>query len=189
MKKIMTLVFLMGASFQCFADEHGPANMKGDNIEFFEMQHAFSGKLFDHPFYAGFDHQPYGTNLVLRKNDKTLQARIEPRTSSEGEESKLSGILSEVISVEQTNVTMINLVSIQKNDDQSALFTFLLDEKNVMVLVKGESFENGHFLSPHFEATLGNNETLAWTFTGKSCLGYSANIAASILLATAHLKK
>lgn len=191
MKKLLTLIFLTAFSLSGVADEHGPATMKGEKIELFEMQHAFAGKINEYPIYAGFDHQPYGTTLVLRKNDKTLQTRLEPVAAVEGvsEGSKLLGVLSENVSADQKVQTKVSLLSLQRNEDQSALITYLVDDKNVTVLVRGESFENNHFIAPSFEATLADGERLTWKFSGQSCYGYSVNIAASILLANAHLKK
>lgn len=189
MKKLLALTMASAVSLAAFADEHGPASLKGESIELFEMDHAFAGKMHEHPVYAGFDHQPFGTSFVLRKNDKTLQTRIETPAPREGLDSKLYGELVEQINAEQSVTTIVSLKNIQRNEDQSALYIYEVDSEKVTVLVKGERFENNHFIAPSFEATLANGEALSWKFSGQSCFAYSANIAASILLAHTHLKK
>ncbi len=188
MKKIL-LTLTMVLANSVFAHEHAPAILKGETLELFEQEHAFAGKVLNSAVFAGFDHKPFGTTLVLRKNDKTLQTRIEPLAPREGIESKLLGVLTEQISAEESVVTTVSLQGIQRNEDQTALFKYLVDDKEVTVLVKGERFENNHFVNSTFTATLADGEVLVWTFSGESCFAYSANIAASILLAHTHLKK
>jgi len=188
-KNILTITAAIAFACSAFAHEHAPALLKGETLELFEQEHAFAGKVLNSAVFAGFDHQPFGTTLVVRKNNKTLQTRIETPAPREGLDSKLLGILTEQISAEESVVTTVSLQGIQRNEDQSALFNYLVDEKLVTVLVKGERFENNHFMNSTFTATLADGEVVSWTFSGESCFAYSANIAASILLAHTHLKK
>jgi len=177
----------LGFSGYTQASEDTPAKINGPEIELFERAHSFAGSIMETPVFGVFEENPFGAKVEIRRHGRTLTldlARVRNQYSGDIIEIQSSDGGSEVRDI----TTHIELVSIKKAGDNAGQIVLNIDGENVLVKVSGESFEQGHFQSPHFETTLGS-KTITFDFTGRACFGYSANIAMMILSTYVHLNK
>lgn len=184
MKMFATLLLSFAlVTASAYAHEHDPGTIKGDGIDLFEKNHAFAGQILENAVFGGFDHQPFGAKVTLRKGEKTLQFSLEESADT------YAGTISEMVTETGAPLTtQVELVKVVKTGAKSGEIILKLDQNEVVVKVVGQDFQNGHFIAPTYEATLGSKK-VQFHFTGQACFGYSANITMMILSSYAHLLK
>jgi len=181
-------VFLAVSVFSgvVFSHDHDPESILGKNISLFERDHAFSGEILSRPVYGAFEHNPYGSHLVFRKNDKNIELVFQ----LDRENNLYSAKIIEKIKNTETGETEALETSIVflglERENNEATLSYEIDGQRIDVKLQAQKFENNHFKNSVFSGAIGL-EKIQFVFSGYSCAGYSLNMAMMIFGVYAHL--
>jgi len=170
-----------------WAHEDVTSKIQGAEINLVERGHAFAGEIMGNLVFGAFDERTSTSEVQVRHNGKTISLKI-------GDfDHKYGGSISDTISDRdqgeiQSTTTQVQFLGAEKTGPNTGRIALSIDGEVVSIQITGQSFENGHFQHPKFEATI-NGKMISFEFSGQACFGYSANLAMMIFGSTAHLLK
>jgi hypothetical protein len=170
-------------SSQANAHEHAEGKISGARIELAEKNHAFAGAIDGNPVFGAFTHEPFSAEFVLRKGESTLRMALVDRNDT------YQGAIQETVTGPEGQVrviqTQVAWMGVRKTGEKTGTIRLTINGEPVDVSVVGESFQNNHFQSPKFKATVRGQE-ITFSFSGEACFAYSSNLAMMILAAKVH---
>ncbi|MEO5970127.1 MAG: hypothetical protein ABIQ95_09385 [Bdellovibrionia bacterium] len=192
MKKISNLV---GVAFltcllltpKTWAHGDAPSKIQGAEVNLVERNHAFAGEILGNPIFGVFNERTATSTVQLRHNGKTISLTIGEIGHQYG--GNLSDFITDREKGEiQSTTTEIRFLGAEKTGPTTGRIALSIDQNVVPIQVTGQSFENGHFQHPKFEATF-NGKSVSFEFSGEACFSYSANLAMMIFGSFSHLLK
>ena len=187
MKNILAIAFALILPLAALADEHAPGWIRGNNIELSELDHAMAGAVHGHPVYAAFQESSFTAHLVLRSHETDVTLDL-----ADGADGIYRGEMLETRLINGESLefkTSVEFVRIERTEALERIRIHMkVNGAPAVATVTGESFSDGHFAAPTFAVEGIAPETITFQFSGRSCFGYSINLAMLVTAAYQHLR-
>ncbi len=173
---MVALAFISVSGLVHAEEDHFLGTITGTNIDLKIYQHAIAGSIKGVVVFGNVDEETGAVDLSIKKDNQLIKASFGDVNGKTG------GTIHHVVDNKAIDTT----IYLTKIDPKAQILSFELNGQNLDLSVKGEDFQNNHFINPTY-ITKFNGEEITYSVHGdKACYGFSTNLAFMILGAYFH---
>ncbi len=173
MKKLYSILLaasILPAMANAGDNEHGLTKIEGTKINLSVKDHGIAGHVNELLILGRFSHATGASTLRAFHEESLMEGKFEPKDS----------VLSGSIGVERAGENLLSQIQFRSFNREKHLFEFVVNQKQVNIEVKFDTFENNHYQNPTFFIK-GLNQDLQFKLYGDACPNYSAHLIMMII--------